>query len=524
VGKALRRRDIICVLLGALVLVAFAPVLENGFVGYDDPDYVTANPHVNTGLTAANFRWALTAAHANNWHPFTWMSHALDWSLYGSNPRGHHVTSLVLHIANTLLLFLWLSGATGYLGRSAFVAAIFGVHPVHVESVAWVAERKDVLSAFFGICSLLAYTWYARRPSIGRYASVAALFAFSLAAKQTLVVLPVVLLAVDVWPLRRKERMSRLVAEQIPLFVLSILAVCAAFWAQHAGGALVESSQLPAALRLENAALSFIRYVGKIAWPSRLAVFYPYPAGGISPSLVVASVAAIVAITATVILLRRGHPWLAFGWTWYLLTLLPVIGIVQVGMQAMADRYLYLSMIGVLIAAAWEVGSLPVSRALAIVAVGICAALTWQQVLVWHDSIALFRHAIAVTDGNYVAHDNLGVELDRLGRADEALAEYREAIRIRPGDRHAEYNYGQAVFAKGEVELRGGRYADATALFEEGLQHQPGNVAALTFLGIARAIQGEPSGALECFDRALRLDPSYKPAIEARGELMSSRK
>jgi tetratricopeptide (TPR) repeat protein len=524
VGKALRQRGVICFLLAVLVFVAFAPVLENGFVGYDDPDYVTANSHVNTGLSAANIRWALTAAHANNWHPLTWMSHALDWSLYGSDPRGHHVTSLVLHIVNTVLIFLWLSGATGYLGRTAFVAAIFGIHPAHVESVAWVAERKDVLSAFFGICSLMAYTWYSRRPSIGRYVSVAVLFAFSLAAKQTLVVLPLVLLAVDIWPLRRKERASRMVAEKIPLFVLSILAACAAFWAQHAGGALVESGQLPATLRLENAALSFVRYLGKIAWPSRLAVFYPYPAAAIGASIVIASALAILAITVVVILLRRGRPWLAFGWTWYVLMLLPVIGIVQVGMQAMADRYLYLSMIGVLIAAAWELGSFSVSRVLAIAAVGICGVLTWQQVHVWHDSIALFRHAIAVTDGNYVAHDNLGVELDRLGRADEALAEYREAIRIRPGDRHAEYNYGQAVFAKGEVALRGGRYADALALFEDGLQHQPGNVAAITFLGIAQAIQGEPNHALECFDRALRLDPSYRPAIEARGELMSSRK
>jgi tetratricopeptide (TPR) repeat protein len=511
-------------LLAVLVLAAFAPVLGNGFVGYDDPDYVTANPHVNTGLTAANFRWALTAAHANNWHPLTWMSHALDWSLYGSNPRGHHLTSLVLHIANTVLLFLWLSNATGYLGRSAFVAAIFGVHPAHVESVAWVAERKDVLSAFFGLCSLLAYTWYGRRPSMGRYVSVAVLFACSLASKQTLVVLPLVLLGVDIWPLRRKEPVTRLVAEKIPLFVLSILAACTALWAQHAGGALVESGQLPTALRLENSALSFVRYLGKIVWPSRLAVFYPYPADGITPSLVVASALAIVAITVAVIVLRREHAWLAFGWSWYVLTLLPVVGIVQVGMQAMADRYLYLSMIGVLIAVAWELGSLPVSRALAIAAVGICAVLTWQQVHVWHDSVALFRHATAVTDGNYVAHDNLGVELDRLGRADEALAEYRAAIRVRPGDRHAEYNYGQAVFAKGEIALRGGRYADASALFEEGLLHQPGNVAALTFLGIAQAIQGEPNHALECFDRALRLDPGYKPAIEARGELLSSRK
>jgi hypothetical protein len=524
VRKALYQRGIICFSLAVLVLAAFAPVFDNGFVGYDDPDYVTANPHVNTGLTLANVRWALTAAYANNWHPLTWISHALDWSLYGANPRGHHLTSLVLHLANTLLLFLWLSGATGHLGRSAFVAAIFGVHPAHVESVAWIAERKDVLSAFFGISSLIAYTWYARKPSFRRYIIVAVLFACCLAAKQTLMVFPLLLLALDIWPLERTDPASRLIAEKVPLLGMSALPACAAIWAQRAGGALVKADTLPLGLRVENAALSFVRFLEKIVWPSRLAVFYPYPAGGIAQSIVLSSALTLLAITVAVVSLRRGRPWLALGWTWYLVLLLPVIGIVQVGMQAMADRYLYLSMVGVLIAVSWELARVSAVRALAVVAVGVCAIATWQQVRVWHDSITLFRHAAAVTEGNYVAHDNLGVELDRLGRHDEALAEYREAIRIRPGDRHGEFNYAQAVFAKGEIALRSGRSAEAAALFTEGLQHQPGNVAATTFLGIAQAIQGDYRRALDCFDRALRLDPHYTPAIQARAELSAGPK
>jgi tetratricopeptide (TPR) repeat protein len=281
---------------------------------------------------------------------------------------------------------------------------------------------------------------------------------------------------------------------------------------------------LPATLRVENAALSLLRYVGKIAWPSGLAAFYPYPASGIAPWLVLGTALALLAITVAVVVRRRESPWLAFGWTWYVLTLVPVIGLVQVGMQAMSDRYLYLSMVGVLIAVAWETRRVNFFRLPAIAIVVACTVVTWQQVHVWHDSITLFRHAVAVTEGNYVAHDNLGVEYDRLGRTEEALAEYREAIRIRPGDRHAEYNYAQALFGKGEMALRAGRSADAAALFVEGLQHQPDNVAATTFLGISRAIQGDYGNALKCFDRALRLDPSYAPAIAARAELIPGRK
>ena len=520
-GKALfRGRPAVCLLLAALVFAAFAPVLHNGFVGYDDPEYVTANPHVNSGLKWANARWAFTAAHANNWHPLTWLSHALDCTLFGLQPGGHHLTSLLLHIANTLLLFLWLSGATGSTGRSAFVAAVFGVHPVHVESVAWVAERKDVLSGLFAMLTLLAYTAYADRPGKARYCLTAALLAAGLAAKQTLVAMPLLLLLLDFWPLRRRETPARLVREKIPLLVLAALAAAAAVWAQRQGGALAGADALPLALRLENAVCACVAYLGKTIWPVNLAVFYPFPAVGIAFWKVAASLLGLVAASFLAWAERRRHPWLLAGWGWYLLTLLPVIGIVQVGMQSMADRYLYLPMIGLLMAAAWELGerlhaarALPVAAAITVVA---CGWLCWQQVHYWKDGITLFRHAVAVTRDNYVAHDNLGVELDRLGRADEALAEYRETIRIRPGDRHGEYNYAQAVFAKGERRFREGKYEEAAALFQEGLRHQPGNPAAHTYLGVVRALEGDYTAALASFDMALRLDPGYAPAKAAR--------
>ena len=505
----------ICIALAALVFAAFAPVLQNGFVGYDDPDYVTANPHVNTGLKAPNVAWALTAAHANNWHPLTWISHQADWTLYGSNARGHHLSSLILHITNTLLLFLWLSGATGNLWASAFVAAIFGVHPAHVESVAWVSERKDVLCAFFGILTVIAYTrrrlWWA-----------VALFAASLAAKQMLVTLPLLLLALDRWPLGRKESWRQLVLEKIPFFALAVLAAGIALWAQRAGGALAASDRLPLGLRLANAAVSYARYGRETLFPVKLAVFNPYPAHGITWWIVAGYVTLLAMISAEAFAARKEHPWAWTGWAWYVVTLLPAIGIVQVGMQAMADRYLYVPMIGLTIAIAWIAHEWRGAAWAGAAAVALCAILSWQQVHYWKDGETLWRHAIAVTDGNYVAHDNLGVELDRAGRPEEALAEYRKAVTIRPGDRNSEYNYGQALFAKGERQFGVGKYGEAAGSFSEGLKHQPANAPAETYLGVAEAVTGDLKSAMACFDRALRIDPNYKPARAARAEVARS--
>lgn len=511
----------LCVLLSGLVLAAYFPVLGNGFVGYDDPDYVTANPHVSTGLNAGNLRWALTTFHADNWHPLTWISHQADCSLFGLNAGLHHLTSLLLHIANTLLLFLWLSRATGSMGRSAFVAAVFGVHPVHVESVAWVAERKDVLSTLFGILTLAAYTAYARKPSVGRYTLTAALFGASLASKQTLVALPVVMLALDFWPLRRKERPGRLFLEKLPLLALAAAASGAAFWAQRQGGAVVNAEALPIGMRLANAAVSYLLYLGKAMCPANLAVLYPYTA--IPAWVAMLSALALAEISFVAFRWRRERPWLLTGWCWYVLTLLPVIGLVQVGTQAMADRYLYIPLVGLAIAAAWSFSG-RTAAAVGAIAIVLCAGVTWRQVHYWKDGETLFRHAIAVTDENYIAHDNLGVELDRQGRSEEALAEYREAVRIQPGDRHAEYNFSQALFAKGERQIREGKYGGARALFEEGLRHQPGSAAAHTYLGVLQAIGGDAAAALASFDTALRLNPSYAPAKAAREELVGRMK
>jgi Flp pilus assembly protein TadD len=504
-----------CFLLAAAVCATFWPVVRNGFVGYDDPDYVTANPHVNTGLTRDNVAWAFTAAHANNWHPLTWISHQLDCTLFGLAPAGPHAVNLLFHVLNTMLLFWFLSGITGSIGRSAFVALIFGLHPLHVESVAWIAERKDVLSTFSGLLALVAYAAYSRKPGAGRYLAVAAPFAASLLAKPMLVTLPAVFLLLDWWPLKRGWR----IGEKLPLFTLSALSAAATLWAQRRGGAIAAIGQLPLPLRLENAALSYLRYLGKTVWPIDLAVFYPFPAHGIPLWMAASSVAALAAISVLAWRLRAAHPWLAIGWCWYLLTLLPTIGIVQVGMQSMADRYMYVPMIGLLIAISWELARF---RIVAPLAMAACAILTWRQIPVWNDGLTLFTHAVAVTRDNFVAHDNLGVELDRRGRSEEALAEYRETLRIQPGDRNGENNLAQASFEKGERLFNEGKTGDALASLEESLRYRPKNAMARAYAGVILLGRNEIQPAIGQLRMAVELDPTIVRAHVGLGVALAN--
>jgi protein O-mannosyl-transferase len=509
------RRLWISIALLAVVFLAYGASLRNGFTGYDDPAYITSNSHVVTGVSRANTAWAWTAVHANNWHPLTWISHQMDCAMFGLWPGGHHLVSLLIHVANTLLLFWWLSGLTGAVWRSAAVALLFGLHPVHVESVAWASERKDVLSAFFGLLALVAYTTYARRPGVARYAVVAFCFAASLLAKPMLVTLPVLLLILDWWPLKRRAFL-----EKLPLFTLSAGSAAMTIWAQHRGGALNASVQLGLGVRLANAALSCMRYVGKTAWPSRLAVFYPFR----TPEtwMVAASVAGLLAATVLAWRFRRSHPWLLAGWCWFLVALLPAIGIVQVGMQAMADRYLYLAIVGVLVAAVWEGARLGRASAVAAVVAAACLGVVgWRQTLVWQNGVTLFEHAIAVTGDNFVAQDNLGVELDRLGRKDEALAHYAEAVRIEPGDRNSESNYALATFEKGRRLFYAGQLAPALASFQEGLRHRPSDAGAHLYAGLILT-QQKRDGAAE-FRTALSLDPSMARAHIGLGGVLSAR-
>ena len=401
--------------LALLTVLTFLPSLGNDYVLLDDPLYVTGNPEVRQGITREGLAWALTANVANNWHPLTVLSHMLDVEVFGLAPAGHHLTSLLLHLANVLLLFAALHRMTAAAFRSALVAALFAVHPTRVESVAWIAERKDVLSGLFWMLALLAYVHYARRPSLGRYLLVALAMALGLAAKPMLVTLPCVLLLLDLWPLGRRG-LRRLILEKIPLFALSAASCAATLSYQETSLAPLEA--LPWDLRFSNAVVSYATYLGKAFLPRDLAVFYPFPAE--IPVWKAAGAAALLLLLTGLALWRaRRSPWLLVGWLWFLGTLVPVIGLVQVGRQAMADRYTYLPFIGLFLAMVWGAAELverrdvfrPVLGALSVLAILGLAGMTRAQVRHWQDSVALFRHALAATGDNHLARRGLAKAL-----------------------------------------------------------------------------------------------------------------
>ncbi|HEY2388250.1 MAG TPA: tetratricopeptide repeat protein [Candidatus Binatia bacterium] len=555
-----RARLITAALLVVATTIAFAPILRNDFINFDDPLYVTKNPLVQRGLTVESLRDALTTSVAGNWHPLTVLSHLLDWQLYGMAAGGHHLTSLVLHAASTVLLFLFLAETTGALGASAIVAACFGVHPLHVESVAWVAERKDVLSTLFFLLTIGTYARYTARPGIWRYGAILLCFALGLAAKPTLVTLPFVLLLLDVWPLRRVPAFAppdvagtagpttawRLVVEKLPLFALSAAdsAITVAFQARS--GAVESLGAFPLAMRLANALTSAIDYLGQTVWPARLACFYPYPAR-IPPSHVAGAALLLLAITGLALRGVRRAPYLLVGWLWYLGTLVPMIGIVQVGHQSMADRYTYVPLIGIFIAAVFggralvaRLGVRPRLVAAAVAAALVaCMAATWAQAARWRTSITLFTHALAVTTDNYMAHEKLAEALDADGRHAEALEHFRETIRLTPTfaeahvafadallDAHDEQgaieHYGEAVRLKpddatahaklGNALWHAGNAEGAREHFEEAARLAPDDAESLSNLGVVLLTLGQRDDALVRLDAAVRLDPTNAAA------------
>ena len=438
--------------LAALTLLAFFPVLHSGFVNLDDSLYL--NPWVRRGFSLQGLARVWTANVANNWHPLTVLSHMLDCQLFGLDPAGHHATSLLLHLANVLLLFEVLRRMTGALGRSAAVAALFAVHPLHVESVAWVAERKDVLSALFWILGVAAYWRYALRPSAGRYLLVAAMMGLGLMAKPMVVTLPFALLLLDVWPLERlawgpgwARRLVPLAVEKLPLLGLSAAASLVTL--RYQTTSLVPLEVLPWPVRLGNAAISIILYVERTILPRHLAVFYPIQFE-IPVGRALAAAVLIAAITAAAIWQARRRPWLLVGWLWFVGTLVPVLGLVQVGRQAMADRYTYIPSIGLFLAVCWGLAALATSRLRRIVLAGaavvalLLATATWNQARTWHDSVTLYRHALAVTSDNWLAHVGLAKALAARRDWAGAAEHYRAALRLRPGLREARTGLAQA--------------------------------------------------------------------------------
>jgi len=532
-----------------VTLVAYAPVLRHGFVEWDDTFYVTENPHVRAGLTAGGIAWAFTSTQLANWHPLTWMSHMLDVSVYGLAPRGHHLTSLLLHLANTLLLFVALRRLTHAPWPSFAVAALFALHPLHVESVAWVSERKDVLSTACWFAALWAYARFVERPGAGRYALVAACFVLGLLAKPMVVTLPLTLLLLDVWPLRRATggpaSMWPLVVEKLPLLALSLAAAAIAWLAQRSFGAVTDT---PVTVRLATAVLGTAGYLAKLVWPIHLAAFYPWRAH--PPAAEVALSAAVLVLVTAVAWLGRRRAYLPVGWLWYLVTLAPVSGLVRIGQQEMADRYTYVPLVGVFVMLAWGAADLAPrlpSRARAAVttaALLLAAALvvgTTRQVATWRDGVTLWEHALVVGGNSTVSQTNLGVALEKAARYDEAAAHLTEAVRLEPRNARALVDLADVEFARGRWaeaasgyaraleldpedaatrqslamthynlgnrEWRAGRLDAAASEYREGLRWRPDDAGFHRALGMVLAEQGRHAEAVASLERSLALDP-----------------
>ena len=500
------RRALICGLLLLLTWIVFGQTVRHGFVNYDDPSYVLLQPEINRGLTLHGIRWAFTNTHSGNWHPLTSMSHMLDCSLFGLEPGGHHFMNVALHGLAALSLFVVLSSMTAASWRSAFVAMIFAIHPLRVESVAWIAERKDVLSGLFFILTLAAYVRYARRPSLIRYLATAALFTLGLLAKPMLVTLPFVLVLIDFWPLRRQTTLRTQIVEKLPLLVLSAGVCVATVLAQRA--TINSLDNLPLAWRLENAVVAIFKYVAQMFWPLDLAVFYPHPRGTISPLLAVTAAVALGAITGFAVILRKRAPYFAVGWLWYLGMLVPVLGILQVGIQAHADRYTYLPQIGLYLLLTWGAADVLqrvnyrrvlLASAVAVIT-GALAVLAHAQVKHWRSSETLWRHTLAVAPNNAVAHTNLG----NLLPAREAIAEYEKAIAADPESAEALNNLAWELAACPEASLRDGKRG--VDLATRAVNRFGGNdPVTLRTLAAALAEAGRFSEAIQIAELALPL-------------------
>jgi tetratricopeptide (TPR) repeat protein len=517
------RKWIVVSILSVLVTSLYWQVGEFAFVNIDDIQYVYKNSPVLQGLTKESVAWAFTTFDAANWHPLTWLSHMADVESFGLDAGWHHRVNLLLHLLNTALLFLVLQRMTGGLWQSAFVAALFGVHPLHVESVAWVAERKDLLSTLFWILTMGAYVRYVRSPGAGRYVLVAACFASGLMCKPMLVTMPFALLLLDWWPLGRlgggpisPKEVFRLFREKIPLVVLSAASCAITYVAQVEGGAVKLLGVVPTGLRVSNAIVSYARYLVKTVWPASLAVFYPHPASlhaGI-PAWQVAGAALLLA-GCSILALRqcRCRSYLAVGWFWYLGTLVPVIGLVQVGGQAFADRYTYVPLIGIFLIVAWGIpealgGWRHRKAALAVAsvaAVAVFSAATWNQAGTWRNDFTLNGQALRVTEKNWLAWNNLGVAFEKAGRPDQAIAYYREAVRIRPDYSYAWYNLGSIY---GNI----GQQRQAIASYRETVKADPEFADAWNNMGAAYSILGQYQEAIVSYREAVRVRPDYANA------------
>ena len=599
-----RRELFICLFLIIITASVFWQLKDHEFIPFDDPSYITDNIHVRGGLTPENIFWAFTSFHANNWHPLTWISHTLDCHLFGLKSGPHHLMNVFFHIANAVLLFLIFNRMTRAPWQSAFIAAIFALHPLHVESVAWASERKDVLSTFFLMLTLGAYVLYVERPGLNRYLFIIIFFIFGLMSKPMLVTTPFVLLLLDYWPLKRfqteapdvNERLKAfqpggskkkklrtaksatktenlrtnrpvravfrwsliypLIREKIPLFLLSILSCIITV---HAQQNIIKSMDIyPLSMRVANALISYLNYIGKMVWPQNLAIFYPYPLT--VPSWQIAgAILLLLTVSITVLLIERRAPYLIMGWLWFLGILVPVIGLVQVGLQVMADRYMYAPLIGLLVIVAWGTNDLLSTKKykhqmlciLSAVVISILTIMTFIQVGYWRNAISLYKHATEVTTNNDWAHYNLGLALMKKGDFDEAMFHFQETIRIAPNNHETLNNMGIILAKRGNLEgaktyyfkalqikpnyseaynnlglalIQEGKVDEAISQFQKASYMVPDNAGIHFNLGRAFAKKGNLDGALDEYNEALRLKPDYAEVHNSIGIIMARKK
>jgi protein O-mannosyl-transferase len=503
----------ICLSLAVLTWLVFGQTLWHDFVNYDDPRYVYENTRITGGLTISGIAWALTHVHSLNWHPLTTISHMLDCQLYGLKPGWHHFTNVLLHTLAAILLFFALQQMTGAMWRSAFVAAVFAIHPLRVESVAWIAERKDVLSGVFFMLTLLAYAYYVRRPRIARYLLVSFVLACGLMSKPMLVTLPFVLLLLDYWPLARiKGQFWKRVLEKIPMIALSVVSSVITFLVQK--GAVGQTEELPIFERINNAVVSYVLYIWQMLWPVDLAVFYPHPENRLPLWEIVSCLVLLICVTAVAIALRKRRPYLITGWLWYLGMLVPVIGLVQVGWQGRADRYTYLPQIGLYMAVTWGAVDLTafyrhqrtILATAALLLIGTLTSCAWVQTSYWRDSERLFRHAAAVTTNNDVADNNLGIVFLGQGKVDEAISLLQTAADLRPDNSPAHENLAKALLQKGRV-------TEALTHYRKLLELQPDNMEVHNIVGTVLVQQGRVGEGVEEWQKVLTLEPDNGNAM-----------
>ena len=519
---------LIVIFLIIACLAAFGRIAGNDFINFDDNLYITENHHVQSGFNFENIKWAFTTFHHSYWHPLTWLSHMLDWNLFGANASGHHLVNLMLHIGSVLLLFLFLNRTTNNIWPSAFAAALFALHPLRVESVAWAAERKDVLSIFFGMASIYAYSFYAENLKMPRYFICLIFFALTLMSKPMLVTLPFVLLLLDYWPLGRWQRAlsavpevrfkmaGRLVWEKMPFFILTIAISILAFRAQGKIGAMVKTESIHFMDRLSNAVFSYVMYLGKIFWPINLAVYYPFEVS-LPFGKVLISGLILILITVMVLYYIRKMPFLFVGLFWYVGTLIPVIGIVQVGSQSMADRYTYLPSVGIGIMLTWGISFLIKSENIrkkvlfpsAIALLAVLAVLTWQQCSYWKNSIILFTQALKVTKNNDKMHHNLGTSFFKEGKVREALYHFNKAININPN--YLSYN------SRGDIYARAGMHQKAIDDFNKAISLKPDFTEGYYNRGLTYDRIGNYQLAIEDFNKVISLKNDYVDAYNNRG-------